>query len=320
MIMRFTLSASLALALTAGACAREAETAGSEAESLASQSAAAVTQAETAPAAPQWDLPDEAWRTADQEDLLYIDTDHGMVIVEMAPEFAPNHVERMRTLAHERFYDFLVWHRVIDGFMAQGGGARTNPGHAADVEGLEAEFTVRRSGEPVVTELQDRIINPSALPQMAKAGFWNGFPAGTQTAALAAITGDGQVQSWLLHCRGAAAAARTGDPNSARSQFYLTRGNAEHLNAQYTSWGRVRVGQEAVDAIAVGSAMEDPDFRPDNIRSMRTGDELPAEEQVTIQVADTDSAAFAAYLDTLRDPSGNLPDICDITVPTRIVE
>ncbi len=319
MIMRFTLSATLALALTTAACARETVTDTADADAGGDSAAGAARAQETTPA-PQWDLPANAWRTADQEDLLYIDTDHGMVIVEMAPEFAPNHVARMRTLARERFYDFLVWHRVIDGFMAQGGGSRSNPGHAADVDGLEAEFTVRRSGEPVVTELQDRTINPRALPQSAKAGFWDGFPAGTQTAALAAITGDGQVQSWLLHCRGAAAAARTGDPNSARSQFYITRGNADHLNAQYTSWGRVRVGQEAIDAIAVGSAMEDPDFRPDTIRSMRTGDELPSEEQVTIQIADTDSAAFAAYLDTLRDPSGNLPDICDITVPTRIVE
>lgn len=319
MIMRFTLSASLALALTTAACARETTADTTEADAGAASAVSTAAAQETAPA-PQWDLPADAWRTADQEDLLYIETDHGMVIVEMAPEFAPNHVARMRTLAQERFYDFLVWHRVIDGFMAQGGGARSNPGHAADVDGLQAEFTVRRSGEPVVTELQDRMINPRSLPQMAKAGFWDGFPAGTQTAALAAITGDGQVQSWLLHCTGAAAAARTGDPNSARSQFYITRGNPEHLNAQYTSWGRVRVGQEAVDAIAVGSAMDDPDFRPDNIRSMRTGDELPAGEQVTIEVADTDSAAFAAYLDTLRDPSGNLPDICDITVPTRIIE
>jgi cyclophilin family peptidyl-prolyl cis-trans isomerase len=318
-IMRFTLSASLALALTTAACARETTADTTEADASAASAVSTAAAQETAPA-PQWDLPADAWRTADQEDLLYIETDHGMVIVEMAPEFAPNHVARMRTLAQERFYDFLVWHRVIDGFMAQGGGARSNPGHAADVDGLQAEFTLRRSGEPVVTELQDRMINPRSLPQMAKAGFWDGFPAGTQTAALAAITGDGQVQSWLLHCTGAAAAARTGDPNSARSQFYITRGNPEHLNAQYTSWGRVRVGQEAVDAIAVGSAMDDPDFRPDNIRSMRTGDELPAGEQVTIEVADTDSAAFAAYLDTLRDPSGNLPDICDITVPTRIIE
>lgn len=319
MIMRFTLSASLALALTAAACARDVDTSSSDGD-IPARSVAMAASVQDVAQAPQWDLPEDAWRTADQEDLVYIDTDHGLVIVEMAPEFAPNHVARMRSLVQERFYDFLVWHRVIDGFMAQGGGSRTNPGHAAEVEGLAAEFTVRRSGEPVVTELQDRVINPGALPQSAKAGFWDGFHAGTQTSALAAITGDGQVQSWLLHCRGAAAAARTSDPNSARSQFYITRGNAEHLNAQYTVWGRVRVGQAAIDAIAVGSAMDDPGFRPDNIRSMRTGDELPAEDQVTIQIADTDSAAFAAYLDTLRDTSGNLPDICDITVPTRIME
>ena len=112
--------------------------------------------------------------------------------------------------------------------------------------------------------------------------------------------------------------ARTGDPNSARSQFYITTGDPEHLNAQYTAWGRVRHGMEAVDAIAVGSAMEDPDFRPDVIRTMRVGSELAASEQVEVEVVDTTSDAFAAYLDTLRDEQGNLPDICDITVPTRV--
>ncbi len=326
MIMRLTLSTALALALTTAACAREADTE-TEANAAAAASAAATVQdAETADGmaaadtAPAWDFPDDAWRDVDPEDMLYIETDHGMVVVEMAPEFAPNHVARMRRLAQERFYDFLVWHRVIEDFMAQGGGSRSNPGHAADVEGLEAEFTIRRMGEPVVTEIQDRMINPRALPQMAKAGFWDGFPAGTQTAALASITGDGMVQSWLLHCRGAAAAARTSDPNSARSQFYITTGNPEHLNAQYTSWGRVRYGMDAVDQIAVGSAMDDPDFRPDSIRSMRTGDELPEEERMHIQVIDTDGEAFADYLDTLRDDAGNLPDICEIDVPTRIVE
>ena len=66
--------------------------------------------------------------------------------------------------------------------------------------------------------------------------------------------------------------------------------------------------------------MEDPDFRPDVIRSIRIGSELPAEDQVEVQVADTDSEAFAAYLETLRDEAGALPDICDIPVPTRIEE
>lgn len=66
--------------------------------------------------------------------------------------------------------------------------------------------------------------------------------------------------------------------------------------------------------------MEDPDFRPDVIRSMRVGSELPPEEQIDIQVVDTDSEAFAGYLDTLRDDQGRLPDICEINVPTRIAE
>ena len=321
MIMRLTLSATFALALTAAACGREAATeADTEVAASAASTAAVATQAEPAAAEPAYDFPAEAWRTVDQDRLLYIDTDHGMVVVELAPEFAPNHVARLRELVGERFYDFLVWHRVIDGFMAQGGGARANPGHAADKPPMEAEFTIRRAGEPAVSELQDRVVNPGQIPQMAKAGFWNGFHAGTQTAALAGITGDGMVQSWLLHCRGAAAMARTSDPNSARSQFYITTGSPDHLNATYTVWGRVRHGMDAVDRIAVGSAMEDPDFRPDVIRSMRIGSELPAEDQIEIEVVDTDSEAFAGYLDTLRNAQGNLPDICEITVPSRIAE
>lgn len=319
MIMRFTLSASLALALSAAACARDAETVSQDASEPVTETAvpAAAEQA-ASPAA--FEFPDTAWREIDPENTLYIETDHGMVVVEMAPEFAPNHVERMKTLTRERFYDFLIWHRVIADFMAQGGGSRANPGLAAEMPPLEAEFTVRRASEPAVSELQDRVVNPGSLPQRAKAGFWNGFHAGTQSAAAAAITQDGMVQSWLLHCRGAAAMARTSDPNSARSQFYITTASPDHLNATYTVWGRVRHGMEAIDALAVGSAMENPDFSADVIRSVRVGSELPESDRLEIEVVDTDSAAFAEYLNTLRDAQGALPDICDISVPTRIQE
>lgn len=321
MIMRFTVSASLALALTAAACAREnTNEAEAEAAAASAVSSTATAQTETVESAPDWNLPDEAWRTVDQDRLLYLETDHGLVIIELAPEFAPDHVARMRELIDERFYDFLVFHRVIEGFMAQAGGSRANPGHAADKEPLEAEFTTRRiPGEMPMTEIQDRVVNPG-LNLMGRAGFWNGFAAGTQPSAQAMISMDGAVESWLLHCRGAAAMARTNDPNSARSQWYITTGNAEHLNATYTVWGRVRSGMDAVDQIAVGTAMEDPDFRPDVIRSLRVGSDVPAEEQIEVQVADTDSEAFAAYLETLRDDAGALPDICEIPVPTRIEE
>ena len=319
MIKQLSFSIALALGLATAACARDAETAQSSDASIAT-----LVQDETGASVgadvASFEFPDDAWRDLDPENTLYIETPHGRIVVEMAPEFAPNHVERMKTLARDQFYDFLVWHRVIDGFMAQGGGARGNPNHGTDLPLLEAEFNTRRGAELPISELQNRVINPGNGTQSARAGFWHGFPAGTQTIAAAALTGDGQVNSWLLHCTGAAAMARTSDPNSAGSQFYLTRGNAEHLNAIYTVWGRVRVGQDAVDAMRVGTLGQDPGFVPDTIDSMRVAADLPEDERTHVQVIDTDSTAFTAYLDSLRNAAGELPDVCEIPVPTRILE
>ncbi|WP_417488712.1 peptidylprolyl isomerase [Maricaulis sp.] len=316
MIKHLSLSLVLAAGLTTAACAREADT-----PQTSDPDITTLVQDETMGAgATAYDFPDDAWRDLDPEDTLYIETPHGRIVVELAPEFAPTHVERMKTLARAQFYDFLVWHRVLEGFMAQGGGSRGNPNHRTELPSMSSEFTVRRGAELPVSELQDRVINPSDNPRSARAGFWNGFPAGTQTLAVAALTGDGQVESWLLHCTGAAAMARTNDPNSAGSQFYITRGNAEHLNAIYTVWGRVRAGQDAVNALRLGTLGQDPRFVPDTIDSMRVAADLPEAERTRIQVIDTESAAFTAYLDSLRNPAGALPDVCEIPVPTRILE
>ncbi|WP_421792123.1 peptidylprolyl isomerase [Hyphobacterium sp.] len=330
------LTSVFALSLSAVACAESApeaeiETAAAETGSAAADAASetgtvteTVSQSETQTEAVEEEavaaveFPDEAWREVPQDRLLYIETDHGMVIVELAPEFTPLHVERMTTLANERFYDFLVWHRVIDGFVAQGGGSRTNPNHRTELPPVPGEFTVRRDpNEITIMETQDRVINERSNPAMARAGFWNGFPAGTQASALAGITADGRVESWLLHCVGAAAMARTNDPNSAGSQFYITRGNAEHLNAQYTVWGRVRAGQDAVDSIAVGTMGQDIGFQPDTIRSMRVGSDDGFDGQVTVEVVDTTSEAFASWLEPYTVQG---TDICEIDVPVRITE
>lgn len=316
MIKQVSISLALALGLATTACAREAADA-----SQAANTVSAIQVADTAASeSTAYPFPDDAWRDLDPENTLYIETPHGRIVVELAPEFAPNHVERMKTLARAHFYDFLVWHRVLDGFMAQGGGARGNPNHRSELPAMNSEFIVRRGAELPISELQDRIINPSDNPQRAKAGFWHGFPAGTQALAAAALTADGRVNSWLLHCTGAAAMARTNDPNSAGSQFYITRGNAEHLNAIYTSWGRVRAGQDAVNALRVGTLGQDPGFVPDTIDSMRVAADLPEAERTHVQVVDTESPAFTAYLNSLRDASGALPDVCEIPVPTRILE
>lgn len=324
-----------ALALTATACAdnsdeelnealnADASTEGNGVETVSSegeQEAPAAVEAQ-----PGQDIIDQApasdWRTVSDDRLLVIDTTKGTIWVEMAPEFAPNHVARMTELSAEDYYDYKVWHRVIDGFMSQAGGAINNPNAAPDKPPLEAEFTTQRGTELTISELQNRTINPRAYPAEAPAGFWNGIPAGTQPIAQAAIRADGQVESWLLHCPGAAAMARTNDPNSARGQFYITRDDAPHLNADYTVWGFTRVGLDVVRSIKVGSMSEDPYFEPDTIRDISIASALPEEDRLTIEVMDTQSDSFSAYLDAIRTANeGELPDICEITVPVRVTE
>lgn len=325
----FVTSFASILALSVAACA-ESDTGAADADTAETETRVAAETDQDAPA-PQTgpdplqaaldDAPDGAWRTVDAEDLLKITTDEGVIWVEMADAFAPAHTARMRELARSDWFDFKVWHRVIDGFMAQGGGALDNPNVDAPTDPVAAEFTIRRDpAEIEITELQDRMVNPRGDRSQAKAGFWNGFPAGTQAAAAAGIMGDGRVASWLLHCDGAAAMARTSDPNSANAQFYIVRGQAEHLNAQYTVWGRVREGRDVVYALNEGTLGQNPGFRPSFIEDVEVAADLPRDERVTIEVMDTGSAAFANYLNALTQAEGGLPDVCEIDVPVRVSE
>ena len=308
-------------AAAAGAGAGAAESAGQEAVTTPADAPEGATEPvgpdalETAVA----NAPADAWRPVDPEDLLKITTDEGVIWVELADPFAPAHTARMRELARADWYDFKVWHRVIDGFMAQGGGALDNPAIDAPTPPLQAEFTIRRDpAELPMSELQQRVVNPRSDRSQAQAGFWNGFPAGTQASAAAAIMGDGRVASWLLHCDGAAAMARTADPNSANAQFYIVRGDAEHLNAQYTVWGKVRHGLDVVYALNEGALGQDAGFRPSFIEDVEVAADLPEAERVGVEVMDTDSAAFSDYLAALSGAGGETPDICTIEVPVRI--
>ncbi len=315
----FASSFAIAVALTASACA-ETETA--DVEAGEGETTAAETQPET-PAGPSAaelaaaNAPEEAWRAVDPENLLKVATPIGDIWVEMIPEFAPTHVERMRYLSREGWYDYKVFHRVIDEFMAQGGGALDNPSASPSTDPMEAEFQIRRDPNAMpVEEITQRPVNPRSNRTRQPAGYWNGFVVGTQPAAAAAIMGDGLVDSWLPHCPGVAAMARTSDPNSANGQFYIVRYEAEHLNTQYTVWGQTRVGLDVVRNIEEGTMGEGFGFSPTFIEAIDVASDL--EDAPTVEVMDTNSPAFAAYLDSLRDANGELPDLCDIEVPTRV--
>ncbi len=142
--------------------------------------------------------------TDDRENSLHIQLKDGRVVIRLRPDLAPKHVERIKELAREGFYDGIVFHRVIDGFMAQTGDP-TGTGMGGSGKKLPAEFT--------------------------KTPF----------------------------DRGTVGMARSQDPNSGDSQFFICFAPAHFLNGQYTVWGEVTEGMEFVDAIKKGEPPSNPD-------------------------------------------------------------
>jgi len=136
---------------------------------------------------------------------LTLELDTGTVKIKFRPDLAPGHVQRVGELANEGFYNDVPFHRVIAGFMAQGGdGGRKNGTGGSSKPNLKQEF----SSEP--------------------------------------------------HVRGTCSMARTNDPNSANSQFFICFGNADFLDGEYTVWGEVSEGMEAIDALPKGEPPRNP--------------------------------------------------------------
>src|SRR5260370_31603575 len=140
----------------------------------------------------------------DAENTLIMQLASGPVIIKLRPDLAPQHVERITELAKSGFYDGVVFHRVIPGFMAQGGDPTGTGTSGSHLPNLKAEF--------------------SDVP----------------------------------HVRGAVSMARTSDPNSANSQFFIVFDDATFLDGQYTLWGEVESGMEYVDALPVGEPPREP--------------------------------------------------------------
>jgi len=153
---------------------------------------------------------------ADPENTIVITLKGGPVTIALLPDVAPQHCARMKDLARTGAYDNVVFHRVIDGFMAQTGDVAH--GNA------ESGFNLHRAGT-----------GGSDLPDLP-AEF-----------------------SKIPHDRGTLGAARSSNPNSANSQFFINFSDNHFLNGQYTVYGRVISGMEHVDAIARGEPPRNPD-------------------------------------------------------------
>ena len=141
---------------------------------------------------------------ADANTLTFTLSTGGDVVIKLRPDLAPGHVERIAGLARDGFYDGVVFHRVIPGFMAQGGDPTGTGTGGSDLPDLKAEF----NNEP--------------------------------------------------HVRGTCSMARTANPNSANSQFFICFDDARFLDKQYTVWGEVESGMEHVDALPKGEPPREP--------------------------------------------------------------
>jgi peptidylprolyl isomerase len=147
---------------------------------------------------------------------LQMDLKSGRVVIALRPDLAPKHVERVKQLCAEGFYDNTPFHRVIEGFMAQGGDPTGTGTGGSNLPDLPAEFT--RAAKFV---------------------------------------------------RGTVGAARTGNPNSANSQFYIMFGPAPHLDGQYSIWGQVTEGMEHIDGLKRGEGAGGTVRNPDRIVTMK---------------------------------------------------
>jgi len=163
----------------------------------------AAKPAQPVAAGPSINAPAEI--AADPSNRLTLELSNGgKVVILLRPDVAPAHVERIRTLAGRGFYDGTPFHRVIPGFMAQGGDPTGTGTGSSDLPDLKAEF--------------------SSLP----------------------------------HLRGTVSAARTNEPDTANSQFFIAFGPRAALDRNYTVFGRVIEGMQAVDAIAPGEPPREP--------------------------------------------------------------
>jgi peptidylprolyl isomerase len=257
-----------------------------------------------APAAP---YPAADWVRIDPANLLVIDTSKGRVIVELYPAFAPEHVARIKDLAHQGWYDGLQFFRVIDDFMAQTGDKANTGAGDSGLPTLKAQFDFRRGPDLPFTGAKN--------PRGGTFGFIGAMPVYTQDDGLMALTADGKVKAFAAFCPGVAGMARTNDPDSAATQFFLMRQAFPMLEDQYTAWGRVVVGEDVVRAIAVG----EPPAKPDTMTRVRMMADMPANDRPDVWRLDTaKSAAFKARMALVAQIRGNQFTPCEIEVPSEI--
>jgi len=255
------------------------------------------------------------WRALDPQNTLYLELATGRVVIELAPQFAPNHVANVLTLAREKYFDGLAIVRAQDNYVVQW----------ADPDGKRPVGTAHRT---VAAEFERplRGLSLTRLPDpdtyAPEVGFVEDFP-------VAADPGTGR--AWLVHCYGMVGAGRDNDVDSGGgTELYVVIGQApRHLDRNVTLLGRVVSGMELLSVMPRGTGPLGRYERPQQyvpLTSLRVASDVPAAQRTNLEVLRTDTPTFLAYLEARRNrheewfkvPAGRV-DICNVPVPVRAV-
>lgn len=265
--------------------------------------------AAVAPATAQTAVPE--WRTVAPENILVIDTAKGRIIAELEPRMAPLSVDRIRTLADSGFYDGLKFHRVLEGFMAQTGDPLGTGEGSSDLPDIEGEFQFRRGRDLGFVNL---VTAPAGL-----LGIAGSMPVFTQPDAQMMVTADFKTAGQALFCPGVLGMARSQDPHSANSQFFLMTGSNDSLNGLYAPFGRVVAGLDVVRALKPGSeAANGRVTDPDQMTRVRTAAAMPERQRPVVRVMNPASPAFAAMVEQVRTERGTRFTVCDVQPTAQV--
>ena len=257
------------------------------------------------------------WRQLDPQNTILMTLPQGKVVVELAPQFSPNHVARFKTLAQENFYQNTSFYRVIEGFVAQAG---PKDGSVKDKSiaklAIEDQWATNKSFSFTPVQQQDLFAEQT--------GFKDGFAVGYSPK---------EQKAWLTHCPGSLAMARETGKNTATSHFYFSIGQApRYLDRNMTIFGRVVYGMAHIQSINRTSTIEG-EYAVDSrnhtkIVNMQLMSDVPEAEQIIIEVEDTSSEHFTQRLVKTRNRSHDffyhkpppVLDVCQVAVRSRLIK
>ena len=260
------------------------------------------------------DAPAAAWRPIDPARTLYLDLPAGRVIIELAPSFAPLHVDNLKKLVRAGFFDGLTVERVQDNYVAQWGDADSTKPLGGAKKSLKAEFDrIYRAAEPF-SALPDKDVYAPLV------GFADGFPAARDPATR---------RTWMAHCYGMVGVGRdVGADSGSGMELYAVIGHApRHLDRNVTLVGRVVRGIEILSALPRGTG--DLGFYKTSaehitISRVRMAADLPPAEQLRLEALRADTPTFATLIqnrrfrgdDWYKRAAGRI-DLCNMPLPVR---